>query len=57
MVKLADARKAEGLIRSHMGQLSGTSGTDEIEKLASLKAKGIITEEEFTKKKSQLLGI
>lgn len=30
---------------------------DELEKLADLKAKGIITEEEFSAKKQQLLGL
>lgn len=34
-----------------------SSGLDDLEKLASLKDKGIITEEEFAAKKKQLLGI
>jgi hypothetical protein len=34
-----------------------TSSLDEIEKLAGLKEKGIITEEEFQAKKTQLLGL
>ena len=33
------------------------SELDEIEKLASLKSRGIITEEEFQAKKAQLLGL
>ena len=37
---------------------SGTSSSaDEIEKLASLRDKGIVTEEEFEAKKKQLLGL
>jgi len=32
-------------------------GTDDLEKLAELKAKGVITEEEFAAKKKQILGI
>lgn len=31
--------------------------TEELEKLAELKEKGIITEDEFNKKKSQILGL
>jgi hypothetical protein len=31
--------------------------TDELEKLAELKEKGILTEEEFAAKKKQLLGL
>jgi hypothetical protein len=34
-----------------------TASLDELEKLASLKDKGIITEEEYEKKKKQILGI
>lgn len=36
---------------------SPTSNLDELEKLASLKEKGIITEEEYEKKKKQILEI
>lgn len=36
---------------------SKTSSLDELEKLATLKEKGIITEEEFQQKKKQLLGV
>eukprot|EP01080_Neovahlkampfia_damariscottae_P007747 gene7747-12217_t len=48
------AKKSEGT------SSSSSSGDDEfaqLEKLASLKAKGIITEEEFTAKKKQILGL
>jgi len=34
-----------------------TASLDDLEKLASLKAKGIITEVEYEKKKKQILGI
>ena len=33
------------------------SGLDELEKLASLKDKGVITEDEFQEKKKQILGL
>ena len=36
---------------------TGTSNLDELEKLASLREKGIITDEEFDLKKKQLLGL
>ena len=35
---------------------SNSGSADELEKLYSLKEKGIITEEEFNKKKAQILG-
>lgn len=34
-----------------------TSDLDQLEKLAELKEKGIITEEEFNAKKKQILGL
>jgi hypothetical protein len=34
-----------------------SSGLDDLEKLAELKEKGIITEEEFNAKKKQILGL
>jgi len=34
-----------------------TSGLDELEKLASLRDRGIVSEEEFQKKKKQILGL
>lgn len=56
---LSDAKKVEELIRSKIGKKNseGTSSADELEKLSTLKDKGIITEEEFTKKKKQILQI
>jgi Short C-terminal domain len=43
--------------RSSHQQPSPTSSLNELEKLASLKEKGVITEEEYEKKKKQILGI
>ena len=43
--------------QSQIENNSNISNLDELEKLASLKDKGIITEEEFNLKKKQLLGI
>jgi len=58
----ADFEKAKSLIeerRSRPGAAAApaTSNLDEISKLADLKAKGIITDEEFAAKKKQLLGL
>ena len=38
-------------------QTAAESVADEIRKLASLKEQGVLTEEEFTAKKKQLLGL
>lgn len=43
--------------RSDSKSVSQTSDVDQIEKLASLMEKGLITREEFDKKKQQILGI
>lgn len=47
------------LIESRIGTSAThrNSGLDDLEKLAELKEKGVITKEEFEKKKKQLLGI
>jgi hypothetical protein len=48
------------LIQSKMGThqvAAGPSAADEIEKLAGLRDRGLVTEEEFTAKKRQLLGL
>lgn len=39
------------------GKTSPNSGLNDLEKLQELKDKGIITQEEFDKKKSQILGL
>jgi hypothetical protein len=49
-------RLDEMLTSSRTGA-KATSNLDELEKLAGLKEKGIITEEEFNQKKKQLLGL
>ena len=38
-------------------ETKATSGLDELERLASLRDKGVITEDEFAQKKRQLLGL
>ncbi|MHC5826238.1 MAG: SHOCT domain-containing protein, partial [Nostoc sp.] len=43
--------------RTGIQQLSTSSNFDDLEKLANLRDKGIITEEEFQVKKRQLLGL
>lgn len=42
---------------SQGGQVSNSTQVNDLEKLARLKEKGIITDEEFTAKKKQLLGL
>jgi len=50
--------QAEKIIYSvEQGSASKSSGLDEIEKLASLRDKGILSEEEFIAKKKQLLDL
>ncbi len=50
--------EAKQLIEERIGNHNKkTSGLDDLEKLALLKEKGVITEEEFSTKKKQLLGI
>jgi hypothetical protein len=59
------AEKAKNLIEQKVNEIhSGkaapaetTSSLDELPKLAELKEKGIITEEEFQQKKKQILGL
>ncbi|MFL2913898.1 MAG: SHOCT domain-containing protein [Opitutales bacterium] len=51
---------ADGLIENKSSAVSPHDGFDaasEIEKLASLREKGVISEKEFDKKKKQLLGL
>ena len=52
--------EAKKLIEEKINALSApakNSGLDDLEKLAALKEKGIISEEEFQAKKKQLLGL
>lgn len=57
-VILKDAKKAKELIDARIGKgTAQSSGIDDLEKLAELKDKGIITQEEFEHKKKQLLGL
>lgn len=52
------AEKAqEFIMKEALGGNSNTSGIGDLEKLAELKNKGIISEAEFNLKKKQLLGI
>lgn len=61
LVDLTDAQKAQEIINDLLNKNAskGSSGSnlDELEKLSSLKEKGIITQEEFEQKKKQLLGL
>lgn len=61
MVKLEDAKKAEAFINEKLASNSkgqnGSSDMNNLEKLAELKDKGVITQEEFDQKKKQLLGL
>lgn len=52
------AEQEQGITESKSSKSNAQlNASDEIEKLFALKEKGIITEEEFSKKKKQLLGI
>jgi predicted Zn-dependent peptidase len=55
----ASFEEAKSLIEQKIGSANNikTSVADELEKLASLKEKGIITQDEFNAKKKQLLGL
>jgi len=57
--KNKDFEEAKGMIEQSIsgGSQKTTSNLDELEKLASLKDKGIITQEEFDIKKKSLLGL
>lgn len=48
--------EAKEIIESRIGSQSNNSSLDELEKLASLKEKGVITQEEFDGKKKQILA-
>ncbi len=54
-----DFEEAKRLIEERINNVStpGSVGLDELEKLAELKEKGIITKEEFDAKKKQILGL
>ncbi len=55
---LSDAKKVEELIRNKLGKNNkNDSNIDDLEKLSQLKENGVITKEEFEKKKKQILGI
>jgi len=49
--------RIDQMIASSRAGTKAPSNLDELEKLAALKDKGIITEEEFAQKKKQLLGL
>lgn len=54
----ADFEKAKSHIETRMNESAAPrSGLDDLEKLAALKDKGIITQEDFDLKKKSLLGI
>jgi len=61
MVKPKEAQEAKEIINNLISNKNSSkqpnSGVDQLEKLAELKNKGIITQEEFEKKKKQLLNI
>lgn len=49
--------RIDQILASSRTGTKASSNLDELEKLAGLKEKGIITEEEFNQKKKQLLGL
>ena len=54
---LALKEKLDQMLTSSRAGAKTPSNLDELEKLAGLKEKGIITEDEFNQKKKQLLGL
>lgn len=61
-VKLSDKKKVEEAIYETQQNNSGanknqSNNLDDLEKLQNLKQKGVITPEEFEKKKKQILGL
>ena len=56
---MADAAQNEAAFRSYVQDAAGSSGggtADELAKLADLKAKGVLTDEEFAQQKAKLLS-
>jgi len=55
---LADARESEAAFRSYVQEAAGSGGgtADELAKLADLKAKGVLTDDEFAQQKAKLLS-
>jgi hypothetical protein len=55
---IESARRNEEAFRSYVQDAagSGASSADELAKLADLKAKGVLTEEEFAQQKAKLLS-
>jgi len=56
VIKAKESTNAE-LVLTQEGSIGSSSNLDELEKLATLRDKGIVTEEEFEAKKKQLLGL
>ena len=55
--ELKDRIEAKMHETSGVGQSNSSGQVNDLEKLADLKDKGVITEEEFTAKKKQILGL
>lgn len=55
---IADAQRQEAAVQSYIRNAAGTSGgtADELAKLADLKSKGMLTDEEFAAQKAKILS-
>jgi hypothetical protein len=55
---IASARRDEAAFRSYVQEAAGSGGgtADELAKLADLKAKGVLTDDEFAQQKAKLLS-
>ena len=56
---IADAAQSEAAFRSYVQEAAGSGGggtADELAKLADLKAKGVLTDDEFAQQKARLLS-
>lgn len=57
LISDALSKELQNCKKVEVGSNTGTSVADEIQKLADLKEKGFLSEEEFEAKKKQLLGL
>jgi hypothetical protein len=56
--RLADAQAADAAARAYIRDAAGSGGgvADELEKLASLRDRGVISDEEFAAQKARIVG-
>ena len=50
------ARRQDEAVRSYIQQSAGTNSADQLAKLADLRDRGVITDEEFAREKAKVLA-